>query len=642
MDQSKYKGWDIVQEGTDPHQAESLAAIRRHIDAQGGVQAGPNPVSPTGPVPEIRATQPSVMPTTTNLAEKVLTNPFAAKGGAQQEGASSLARTIVPQTLGDVGMLAGQMSLPVLRALPIVGRAVAKLPGFIGRIIMGAVGDAAGEKIAGRSAMAGAAEGAAGGAVGESAVGVGKSVGRGVAKVAGKIPVLGHALAENRAAKDATAKAAVALKKAAIDAADAEVVAANRELTKAKAGAAEASALAYKRQSMENRAHIMATSAQAWEAQAIAESKAKAAQLGSQLETATLGTLKAQTGSELSDLGTYRLQNRIDLGKTMERTLKEAEGMVGADTKFTMPSMAENNPEFARAAGIALKDTKEPHLSPSIIKALEENYGPQKLDQFTLREISQKLTDVGNASRYPTDVSTGAVIKKAGLPAREQIKSIMGDLETALKDVPQGPDAFATMRAGRHAFSVGNEMLAVLQQDGAFNRSESGSLVELKDLQRLMQGHLSKLRFRMADDEFKALRETVYPSGNVAARATTTIAGRQAETRAAQGAVTTATEATTSARGAALAAHAAVPPAQANVTAAETARDKLIPPVADRSSWPFTPSELGQIYLDSATERTISEFKLLPTLEMTNMYDPSQAPPAPETPAAPPTLAPAP
>src|SRR3990167_1242977 len=182
--------------GSNPSDAEAMAALRRHIDATAGVQAGPKPGTPTGPVSEIRATPPGIMPATTSLAERVLTNPFTPPGSEQRAGASSLARTVVPQTLGDVGMLAGQMSLPVLRALPIVGRAVSKLPGFLGRIIMGAVGDAAGEKIAGRSAMAGAVEGAAGGVVGESAVGGGKAMGRGVGKVAGRMPILGHALKE--------------------------------------------------------------------------------------------------------------------------------------------------------------------------------------------------------------------------------------------------------------------------------------------------------------------------------------------------------------------------------------------------------------------------------------------------------------
>jgi len=453
-----------------------------------------------------------------------------------------------PQTAGDVGMVAGLLAVPLAgpaltrMGMSTVARGFAKLPGFMQRIALGAVGDELASDLTGRQIGQGFREGAQGAAVGE-AVGLGLrgglkmagGIGRAAATVGtyiGKqVPgVKGVLTARERAAKVAERAKRVA---------DAKI---EREF-KAKEAAFEASQkkretalqnqyddLVSQWQKEKNAVTKRNMEVQMWHVDReiqnnlAARARGVAGQIGEEVgkivpremrgpEGAPVPVMPFQTPEEMSRAVIFRNRpggTRSNLGKHQEAKLAETESAFG-DFTFDLPMLAKPDPIKVRARELAeALQRKALTLGPSdplpdyLARDLDQLVGMKT--RFTPRELMEELGRIGSRGwtktylRESTKPGVEWRTRDAQVRAAASAQARAAGLEGPLKEI----------LAGRKSFSVGNAMLDLMAKKGVFKRGGEEVLPNLRTLQESFREHAADLRARMLPDEFQAVRDALF------------------------------------------------------------------------------------------------------------------------------------
>lgn len=531
-----------------------------------------------------------------------------ASGGQVAQGVAEGA------SLAGAGFGAGAaFALPVKRWLVSQMPVFSKLPLSVLRVIFGAAGEEVLNDATLNPPGEGLKRGLIGGTAGEAVAGAAKLAPKVAVAAANRVPYLGKAMRE-RAAEKAAEAAGVA--KAAEEAHGATVKAAEGEVSLAEGAARSAAGSAAKARGRVDdlRGQAQATGTQAAArgisaAGALADSERRAAELGTKAGTVapTLAAAPATTtperARELAQQATLPGDRRIELGTYHAEKLARGDAMLPEGFTARIPSMARENPQWTASLERLGYGPGQP-VPATIVEAFTEAYGPRIVDRFTNAEIAEHLKQMGarayRGKQFSTDTRT-----VEGRDTRQQIGRIMSEWQGEVSSV--SPAAWGEIAEGRHAFSVGNELIRVLRQEGVFNRDPATFSFDMRQLQRVVAKNAQRLRDRMTDDEWNTMRHIVFEGGDVSTRVPSVSKRLSASEKAA--AESSAAHAKLAAGEGRLAARETTAAGLQETAAQARARLEAIPPLrlgTSRVKSPWGDRAIGTIFLDAAIARSLS------------------------------------
>ncbi len=559
MAQVEVPGRGMVEFPDTMSRGDMAAAIKRL-----GTGVTPGTPEPPAPGPAIKAAQAA-----SGASPAPSPAPMPANAPARAGGLGPIPiigtdiRELAAQPIGqrlqdwaiDSGLQIGMMGAPIVKqalaAVPVLRRR----PAGVSRVVMGALGAEIGGDVTGAGLGTGGERGLTGAAIGEGLVGG--------AKIAAKVPGVVRAVTPGRLGESMRAKATANARMGAdVTAAEGKVAAAEQAQagTQAAAGSAAVSEGAAQRASQELAADV------GTKVGAIAPPMAAAP-----------GATTAERANELSNMGTFRGQQRIDLGAYQAQRLAEAEGMLPPGTTIRVPALGRDNPQWIQTA--EAMGMSPDRLPPMLRQEFERNFGPRMLDRFTLTEVAEQMKQLGQrgfAGRQASSETRNIV----GRSLRQQYGQIMDEVQQELTGI--NPAAWDAFREGRHAFSVGNEILRVLRNQSIWLRNEAGAALDPAKFQTLMRENAGRIRERMSPAEWQDFQRVVWKGGEIAAQDAPSLAGA----RKAAGAAAEAVKAASDKTGAQRAALAALPRPQVKA--------------------PWGQDDIARIMFDAAVTRALS------------------------------------